>query len=183
MAPSVWWVQYRELLLLRWTLSKRNLGVTLSQVLIGAVACITLSLFQYLANTILSTSTPHYPSAPIGAIPRCAADATIQRPALDGSGAAQPGCYTLLYAPDIPEMAALVGNATRGSPGGPCRAILVRGARPLQPGSPAQLPSPAPPACHPERAPRGAHATARPAAWPVRGRGEGQWPPVLSPSL
>ena len=115
--PSVWLVQYRELLLLRWTLAKRNLGVSLSQVLIGAVACAMLSLFQRIANSVLSTSTPHFPSVPVGAIPPCTADASIQRPALDGSGAAEPGCYTLLYAPATPNMTALVASAIAASPG------------------------------------------------------------------
>ena len=131
MAPSVWLVQYRELLLLRWTLAKRNLGVSLSQVLIGAVACVMLSLFQRIADSVLATSTPHQPSMPVGAIPRCTADASIQRPALDGSGAAEPGCFTLLYAPDTPNMTDFIARAV--APSGLAMGVDVAPVPGLQP--------------------------------------------------
>ena len=116
MCDLVWRKQYRELLRLRLLAARRDLKVTLSQIFIGAFACILLSFFQLLANNILSGSTPHYPAVPVGAIPPCEAGPGVLRPTLSGN-ASEPGCYTLLFAPNSPQVAALVGAAIARSPG------------------------------------------------------------------
>lgn len=113
---QVWQAQFRELLNLRFISSRRNLGVTLAQILIGAVACCMLSIFQSLANSVLSTSTDHYPSVKVGEIPKCSAIDGTLRPTLNGL-ASQEGCYTLLYAPNTPEVSDLVTKAVSRSPG------------------------------------------------------------------
>ena len=116
MSKGKWWTQYRELLRLRVLAARRDLKVTLSQIFIGVFVCILLSFFQLLANHILSGSTPHYEAEPVGAIPPCEAGAGVLRPMLSGNGS-EPGCYTLLYAPNSPSVSALVSAAVARSPG------------------------------------------------------------------
>jgi hypothetical protein len=113
---AIWRTQYRELLRLRVLSARRDLKVTLSQIFIGAFACILLSFFQLLANNILGSSTPHYAPTPVGAIPKCETGPGVLRPALSGN-ASEPGCFTLLYAPASPQVAALVRAAVARSPG------------------------------------------------------------------
>ena len=113
--PSrAWRIQYNSLVRLRFTLARRQIGVTASQLFIGAAAIILLSFFQYLANGLLSNSTPHMPVTSLGIIPRCVADAGVTRPRADGNGS-EPGCWTLLYFPDTVLTRSLVNEALNGS--------------------------------------------------------------------
>ena len=134
-----WRTQFKSLLSLRFTLARRNLGVSLTMLLVGAGAIVMLSFFQYLANALLSNSTAHMPVVPLGTVPRCVAGTNVLRPAADGGGiTGEPGCWTLLYFPDTPGVRALIDSAV-----GPASASgLVRGVdyAPL----PGALPFPSP---------------------------------------
>ena len=116
MCDATWRTQYRELLRLRLLAARRDLKVTLSQIFIGAFACVLLSFFQSLANNILSGSTPHFAPTPVGAIPPCESGPGVLRPTLAGNSS-EPGCYTLLYAPDSPQVSSLARAAIARSPG------------------------------------------------------------------
>lgn len=109
---SVWSVQYCELLRLRAILARRNARVTVSVLFVGAVAITLLTIFQALANSILSASVPHQPTAAVGTVPRCTAvEGTLK---LTAAGV-EPGCWTILYAPDNAATRALLAGVAAGS--------------------------------------------------------------------